>query len=535
MSPKVKPIKPVAVYTRVSEQGRRSDEELLSHEIQRRKIEQALASKDIPVSPETFEDTDVSGRKMNRPAFDRAIKGVLAGRYGGIAVARLSRFGRNTAGILQLIYELEAAGAAVIILDPPIDTSTAAGRAMLTVFSAFVTMEAEQAAEQAALAAELKWERGEGFGGKPPVGYEFEVKGHDTNGKPIRGGLVTNVDAPAVRSAFELKAAGGTYGQVADLLNERGVRTLRGNPWRIASARTFLRNEVYTGVLKYGDRRREKAHEEIVPTWLWRKCQPKPSVPVTRTRGEGHVLGQGLCRCGKCSGGLTKGNANGKYSTVRCLTRGPGHASASYLPLADYIINAALAHYGTHSGERHEGGNAREVEAAKKRLAQAREGLAEVEALRGSVAPASFALAHSDAVADVEEAEDTLGALDQSEGIISKWWYPAPNDPETGDFTKEEREAAGFKNTRDLFDELPVPDQRRGLASVIERVTLRPGRGPLTERVKIEFTDGTVYAPPAVEEPDGRTFGDVPVFPDGIFHVAPMGVQKKRARKAARA
>jgi site-specific DNA recombinase len=513
----------------VSEQGRRSDQELLSHVIQRRKVERVLASKEIPVASETFEDTDKSGRTMNRPAFDRAIEGALAGKYGGVAVARLSRFGRNTAGILELIYKLEEAGAAVIVLDPPIDTSSAAGRAMLTVFSAFVTMEAEQAAEQAALAAELKWERGEGFGGKPPVGYDFEIKGHDTNGKPIRGGLVTNADAPAVRAAFELKAVGGPYGQVADLLNERGVRTLRGNPWRIASARTLLRNEVYAGVLKHGQRRRENAHEAIVPTWLYRKCQPKPSAPVTRTRGEGHVLGGGLCRCGKCGGGLTKGNANGKYQTLRCLTRGPGHAAASYLPLADYIITAALEHYGTHSGERHEGGNAEEVEAAEKRLAQAREGLAEVEALRGSVAPASFALAHSDAVTEVEEAEDALGALDQSEGIISKWWYPAPNDPETGDFTKEEREAAGFKSTRDLFDELSVPDQRRGLASVIERAMLRPGRGPLNERVKIEFTDGTVYvpAPPVVEEPHGRTLGDVHMFLEGV--------QKKRARKAATA
>jgi len=153
MSSKQKPTKPIAVFTRVSEQGRRADEELHSHDIQRRKIEGYLASHDLTSAREKFEDTDVSGRKMSRPSFDRAIDGIRSGTYGGIAVARLSRFGRKTSGILELIYKLEDLGAAVIVLDPPIDTSTAAGRAMLTVFSAFVTMEAEQAQEQAGLIA----------------------------------------------------------------------------------------------------------------------------------------------------------------------------------------------------------------------------------------------------------------------------------------------------------------------------------------------------------------------------------------------
>lgn len=73
MSPDAKPKLPVVAYTRVSEQGRRSDEELLSHEIQRSKIEHYLASADLTVSPETCEDTDRSGGRMlppsNRPHF----------------------------------------------------------------------------------------------------------------------------------------------------------------------------------------------------------------------------------------------------------------------------------------------------------------------------------------------------------------------------------------------------------------------------------------------------------------------------------
>jgi DNA invertase Pin-like site-specific DNA recombinase len=60
--------KPIAVYTRVSEQGSRSDEELLSHDIQRDKVGSYLNALDLPASKERFEDNSRSGRKMSRPA-----------------------------------------------------------------------------------------------------------------------------------------------------------------------------------------------------------------------------------------------------------------------------------------------------------------------------------------------------------------------------------------------------------------------------------------------------------------------------------
>src|SRR2546428_5562512 len=204
MSPKQKPTQPIAVYTRVSEQGRRSDEELHSHNLQRAKIESYLGAHDMVAVTEKFEDTDTSGRRMSRPAFDRAVAGIRSGTYGGIAVARLSRFGRKTSGILELIYELEELGAAVIVLDPPIDTSTAAGRAMLTVFSAFVTMEAEQAQEQAALVAEKKIAEGKGMGGWAALGYEYESLGKDSNGRNLRGWLLPSADAENVLAGVEV-------------------------------------------------------------------------------------------------------------------------------------------------------------------------------------------------------------------------------------------------------------------------------------------------------------------------------------------
>lgn len=477
----LKPVLPVVAYTRVSEQGRRSDEELLSHDLQRERIEQYLAGAGVVLLGERFEDTDRSGGRMSRPAFDRAIAGVLAGRYGGIAVSRLSRFARTTREALELIERIEQAGAAFICLDPRIDSSTATGRAILTVFLAFVTLEREQAVEQAGqvwekkLAALREGAEGCGLGGLAPVGYAFEVTGRDSNGKEIRGRLVPNADAALVAEAFALFAnSPANAGAVADFLNERGLPTSRGNRWNLSSVRGLLRREVYTGTRSFGAVRIEDAHEAIVEGTVWRKAQrklaPKPGA-VRRTRGEGHLLGEGLLRCGHCGAGLVQSIAGGNYPTLRCLERGPGHAAIGYQRAAGYLTAQAIAHVGLLRSRLQLGDNAAEREAAQAGLARAREELNELEAAEHELSPLSFARALDKARTAVEHAEDALARAEQPDG----WW----NQPYLLTIAGGNRLA---------FDALPLPEQRRFLHDQIKRATLKPGRGAPDDRIEIEWT-----------------------------------------------
>lgn len=482
MSPEAKPVKPVVVYTRVSEQGRRSDEELLSHEIQRDKVTKYLAAVDVKASSERFEDTDRSGGKMSRPAFDRAVQGVLEGRYGGIAVARLSRFARTVREALELIERIEAAGGTVIAVDVKLDTSTAIGRAILTVLLAFNTLEREQAIEQAALTAELKLSRGEALGGKPPCGYRFEVIGLDTNGKQLLGKYLRDEPAAGVvADAFEKfdRRELASVGRVADFLNENGLRTRatkkhpRGKPWNINNVKGLLQRESYTGMRTYGDVRIADAHEPLIPADVFRRVQrrlqPKDG-PKTRVRGEGHLLGQGLMRCGSCGGGLSKSVANGSYQTLRCNSRGHGHASISLPAAEDWVVGVAFAHAGMSMHV--EGGNAEEIAAADTRRDAARVELAEVEALRGTVAAASFALAHSDALQAFEQAQDARAEL-EPDGGTARLVFPAGN--------------------REIFETLAVPERRAALRSIVKQAVVAPGRGDISKRITVEFQDGEYH------------------------------------------
>ena len=250
-----------------------------------------MRTEGLPIAREVFADTDTSGGKMSRPAFDRALAGVREGKYGGIAVYHLSRFGRNTQGVLDLIYEFEQRQAVFACLTPKIETATPEGRAMHTVFLAFYTLEREQAVSKQEDLAALKLSENECLGGKPPVGYVFEVKGYTTprregeEPKPIYGWLVPDPEtAPTVAEALVAFAAGKllTAGAVADYLNAAGVTTSYGKRWNAQNARKLLLREAYAGVRVYAGSRIPGAHEGLITPEQHRD----QGAPDTSHRGE---------------------------------------------------------------------------------------------------------------------------------------------------------------------------------------------------------------------------------------------------------
>jgi DNA invertase Pin-like site-specific DNA recombinase len=478
MSPAKKPTKPVAIYTRTSEQGRRSDEELQTHEIQRGKVEAYLKAKGMTASPEVFEDTDVSGGKLSRPAFDRAVAGVLNGTYGGLAVAYLDRFARRRDAD-QLITKIEEAGGTFIALDFDFDTSTAMGRAMLAVVLAFATLTREQGVEKAADLAKKKLAEGTALGGPPPQGYFYEVTGTDSNGKHILGGLVPNDDADAVRKILEDFADGAmTVGGVADALNAAGIPTRFGNPWRLKSASRWLRRaEVYIGTRVYGDQRIPDSHEALIDSGTWRRIQ-KRLAPVevegtkTRTRGDGYALGEGLVRCGKCGKPLSRGTAS-RIPSLRCNERGSGHPSINLQTATDYVADVALRNWGAFNYQRTEGGNVEEREAAEAALRRAQANLREAEELVGQKLSSDSKQGRA-----VTEAQAARDALDPEDAIVRMFVF----DPERED-------------TAERFAAFDPPTQRRLLRALgIEKVVLLAGvKGPVASRLQVEFTDGSVW------------------------------------------
>lgn len=113
-----------------------------------------------------FVDAGVSGRRASRPALDEMRSWVRDGDE--VVVYSLSRLGRSTIDLLTLMQDLDSRGVKVTSLSEQLDTSTPAGRLVLTVLAAVGEMEVAQTRERTM--AGLAAARAEGrVGGRPGV------------------------------------------------------------------------------------------------------------------------------------------------------------------------------------------------------------------------------------------------------------------------------------------------------------------------------------------------------------------------------
>jgi len=95
-----------------------------------------------------FVDAGVSGRGVDRPAFDRLLGEVRAGRVSVVTVTKLDRLGRSARAILEFFNDAEAHHVRVVVLDQAIDSSSPVGRLVRTVLAAMAELEADLIAER---------------------------------------------------------------------------------------------------------------------------------------------------------------------------------------------------------------------------------------------------------------------------------------------------------------------------------------------------------------------------------------------------
>lgn len=100
-------------------------------------IRQEVLMRELDVD-EVFIDK-ISGKNTNRPELQKMMEYVRRGDT--VIVESISRFARNTRDLLELIEQLTAKGVEFISKKEAIDTTTPAGKFMLTIFGAVAELE----------------------------------------------------------------------------------------------------------------------------------------------------------------------------------------------------------------------------------------------------------------------------------------------------------------------------------------------------------------------------------------------------------
>ena len=367
-----KPVIRCAIYTRKSsEEG--LDQDFNSLDAQAEACAAYIASQrheGWKAIPARYDDGGISGGTLERPALQRLLADIDAGRVDMIVVYKIDRLTRSLADFAKLVERLEAAGASFVSVTQAFNTSTSMGRLTLNVLLSFAQFEREVTAERIRDKIAASKKKGLWMGGIPPLGYDPHPDPHERQ-------LVVNQDeAQTVAAIFGLYGAQGCLRLVEAEARRQGLRSKHhhfstgriqgGTPFSRGQIHHLLTNPVYRGQIRHKDKVWPGQHPAIIEDALWSEVQAKLQAARARPRrGRGNALPTGRALlAGKLRDETgdrltpthtSKGRTRIGYYVSNRLIRGGPDPSAWRLPARELeaFLAATLAHHLVRAASTH--------------------------------------------------------------------------------------------------------------------------------------------------------------------------------------
>ncbi len=191
-----------------------------------------------------YADEGISGTKTkNRKEFLRLMRDAQHGLFDMVVVKDISRFARNTVDLLQSIRTLKALGIETTFLTANM-TVLGQSEFVLTIFGALAQEESANTSKRVKFGKKMNAEKGRVpnivYGYDKTIGDYFNLK-------------VNKEESKVIRQIYQWYTQEG-YGaaKIANMLNERSIKTKRNCSWSQNAVCRILTNELYTGKIING-------------------------------------------------------------------------------------------------------------------------------------------------------------------------------------------------------------------------------------------------------------------------------------------
>ena len=264
-----------AVYTRKSsEEG--LEQAFNSLDAQREACEAYIASQKHEgwaVLTTLYDDGAYSGGTMDRPALQRLLDDIRAGKVDVVVVYKVDRLTRSLADFAKIIEVFDAQRVSFVSVTQAFNTTSSMGRLTLNVLLSFAQFEREVTGERIRDKIAASKKKGMWMGGQPSLGYDVKD----------RKLVVNEAEAETVRGIFRRYLELGTVRALRDDLAAAGVVSKRrtaadGSPYggqRFSRGALYLmlRNRIYRGEIVHKGNAFPGEHAAIVDEELWRRVQ----------------------------------------------------------------------------------------------------------------------------------------------------------------------------------------------------------------------------------------------------------------------
>ncbi len=191
-----------------------------------------------------YADEGISGTKIkNRKEFLRMMSDAERGLFDMVVVKDISRFARNTVDLLQNVRKLKALGIETQFLTANM-TNMGNSEFVLTIFGALAQEESANMSKRVKFGKKINAEKGR----VPNIVY-----GYDKTIGDFFNMAINEEEAAVIRQIYHWYIEDG-YGaaKIANMLNERGLKTKRNCQWSQNATCRILTNELYTGKIING-------------------------------------------------------------------------------------------------------------------------------------------------------------------------------------------------------------------------------------------------------------------------------------------
>jgi site-specific DNA recombinase len=225
------------------------------------------------VLPTLYDDGGFSGGSLERPALQRLLGDIGAGKVDVVVVYKIDRLTRSLFDFAKIVEAFDAKGASFVSITQQFNTSTSMGRLTLNVLLSFAQFERELAGERIRDKIAASKKKGMWMGGLPPLGYDVQNRKLAVNEEEAR----TVVDI--FKSYVQLRSVRALQAE----LNAAGIRSKRrtyadgtrcgGHKLSRGALYLMLQNRIYRGEIAHKGNAYPGEHPAIVDKTLWDQVQ----------------------------------------------------------------------------------------------------------------------------------------------------------------------------------------------------------------------------------------------------------------------
>ena len=164
-----------------------------------------------------YDDGGLSGGTLERPALQRLLADIKAGKVQIVVVYKVDRLTRSLADFAKIVDVLDAHDASFVSVTQSFNTTTSMGRLTLNMLLSFAQFEREIAGERIRDKIAASKAKGMWMGGTIPLGYDVKD----------RKLVVNATEAETVRLIFARYAELGSVTLLQAELDRRGLRSKR--------------------------------------------------------------------------------------------------------------------------------------------------------------------------------------------------------------------------------------------------------------------------------------------------------------------